>query len=140
MQRLWSTPAQRRRPCATLPPLRCPDLSVRTTRQVVKAESWLGPWTPLEGGRCAARLSADMEDPDKNLWTRLECACCRHFDFQKLHEVTSVVTRNLNKIIDVNYYPVATAERSNKRHRPIGLGVQVKMHAVCMAVCVCPDS
>ncbi len=39
--------------------------------------------------------------------------------------MASAVTRNLNKIIDVNYYPVETAERSNKRHRPIGLGVQV---------------
>lgn len=48
----------------------------------------------------------------------------RYFDFEKLAEVTSVVTRNLNKIIDVNYYPVETARRSNIRHRPIGLGVQ----------------
>lgn len=47
------------------------------------------------------------------------------FDFEKLAEVTTVVTRNLNKIIDVNYYPVETARRSNMRHRPIGLGVQV---------------
>lgn len=36
----------------------------------------------------------------------------------------SQVTRNLNKIIDINYYPVKTAERSNLRHRPIGIGVQ----------------
>lgn len=36
-----------------------------------------------------------------------------------------MATRNLNKIIDVNYYPVETARRSNMRHRPIGLGVQV---------------
>lgn len=35
-----------------------------------------------------------------------------------------MVTRNLNKIIDINYYPVPEAERSNKRHRPIGIGVQ----------------
>ncbi len=48
----------------------------------------------------------------------------REFDFEKLHEVTRVVTRNLNKIIDVNYYPVKEAENSNFRHRPIGLGVQ----------------
>lgn len=48
----------------------------------------------------------------------------RCFDFDKLHQVTKVVTRNLNKIIDVNYYPVIEAERSNKRHRPIGIGVQ----------------
>jgi ribonucleoside-diphosphate reductase alpha chain len=46
------------------------------------------------------------------------------FDHQKLFEVTKVVTKNLNKIIDVNFYPVPEAERSNKRHRPIGLGVQ----------------
>jgi len=46
------------------------------------------------------------------------------FDFQKLNEVTQVATRNLNKIIDRNYYPVEEARRSNMRHRPIGLGVQ----------------
>ena len=46
------------------------------------------------------------------------------FDHQKLFEVTLVVTRNLNKIIDINYYPVPEAENSNKRHRPIGIGVQ----------------
>ncbi|KAK2384786.1 ribonucleoside-diphosphate reductase large subunit [Trifolium repens] len=48
----------------------------------------------------------------------------RFFDFEKLGEVTAVVTTNLNKIIDINYYPVETAERSNLRHRPIGIGVQ----------------
>ena len=46
------------------------------------------------------------------------------FDFERLHEVTRVITRNLNKIIDINYYPVPEAERSNFRHRPIGIGVQ----------------
>ncbi len=46
------------------------------------------------------------------------------FDHQKLFEVTQVVTRNLNKIIDVNYYPVPEAKNSNLRHRPIGIGVQ----------------
>lgn len=46
------------------------------------------------------------------------------FNFEKLHEITRVVTRNLNKIIDVNYYPIIEAERSNMRHRPIGIGVQ----------------
>ncbi|KAK8949175.1 Ribonucleoside-diphosphate reductase large subunit [Platanthera zijinensis] len=48
----------------------------------------------------------------------------RFFDFEKLAEVTGVVTENLNKIIDINYYPVETARRSNLRHRPIGIGVQ----------------
>ena len=46
------------------------------------------------------------------------------FDHQKLYEVTKVVTKNLNKIIDINYYPVEEARRSNMRHRPIGIGVQ----------------
>ena len=45
-------------------------------------------------------------------------------DFQKLFEVTKVVTVNLNKVIDINHYPVKEAKTSNMRHRPIGIGVQ----------------
>jgi len=48
----------------------------------------------------------------------------RYFDFDKLAEVTTTVAKNLNKIIDVNYYPAETARNSNMRHRPIGIGVQ----------------
>ncbi len=48
----------------------------------------------------------------------------RKFDFQQLFEITRVVTRNLNRIIDVNYYPIPEARNSNMRHRPIGIGVQ----------------
>lgn len=46
------------------------------------------------------------------------------YDFGRLHEVTQVLVRNLNKIIEINHYPVEEAKRSNFRHRPIGLGVQ----------------
>jgi ribonucleoside-diphosphate reductase alpha chain len=46
------------------------------------------------------------------------------FNFDKLYEVTYHITRNLNRIIDNNYYPVEEARNSNTRHRPIGLGVQ----------------
>ncbi len=46
------------------------------------------------------------------------------FDHQKLFDVTYVITKNLNKIIDRNFYPVEEARRSNMRHRPIGIGVQ----------------
>jgi ribonucleoside-diphosphate reductase alpha chain len=46
------------------------------------------------------------------------------FDHEALYDVTKRVTRNLNKVIDRNYYPVKEAENSNLRHRPIGLGVQ----------------
>merc|ERR1711990_660686 len=48
----------------------------------------------------------------------------RSYDFDRLKEVTKVATRNLNKVIDWNYYPVVEARQSNMRHRPIGLGVQ----------------
>jgi ribonucleoside-diphosphate reductase alpha chain len=46
------------------------------------------------------------------------------FDHQRLFDITYVATKNLNKIIDRNYYPVPEAKNSNMRHRPIGLGVQ----------------
>jgi ribonucleoside-diphosphate reductase alpha subunit len=46
------------------------------------------------------------------------------FDFEKLHEVAKVITFNLNRIIDINYYPTPKTEVSNRRHRPIGIGVQ----------------
>lgn len=46
------------------------------------------------------------------------------FDHDKLRDIVKTVTRNLNKIIDINYYPVPEARTSNLRHRPVGLGVQ----------------
>lgn len=46
------------------------------------------------------------------------------YDFQRLYEVTRIVTRNLNKVIDINYYPIQEAKNSNMRHRPVGIGVQ----------------
>merc|ERR1712055_320557 len=46
------------------------------------------------------------------------------FDFEGLKKVAKVATKNLNKIIDVNFYPVKEAENSNMRHRPIGIGIQ----------------
>ena len=46
------------------------------------------------------------------------------FDYDKLLEITTIITINLNKIIDLNYYPIPQAKTSNLRHRPIGIGVQ----------------
>lgn len=46
------------------------------------------------------------------------------FHHNQLYKITQIVTQNLNKIIDVNYYPVPEARNSNLRHRPIGIGVQ----------------
>ena len=48
----------------------------------------------------------------------------KQFDYDKLHEVTKVVTNNLNKVIDINFYPTEKTKTSNFRHRPIGIGVQ----------------
>jgi ribonucleotide reductase alpha subunit len=46
------------------------------------------------------------------------------FNFEKLHETTKVIAKNLNKVIDKNFYPVEKARVSNLKHRPIGIGVQ----------------
>jgi ribonucleotide reductase alpha subunit len=46
------------------------------------------------------------------------------FDYDKLYEVTQVVTNNLNNVIDINYYPTPKTRKSNFKHRPIGIGVQ----------------
>ena len=48
----------------------------------------------------------------------------KEFDYAKLHEVTKVVTNNLNRVIDVNFYPTEKTKNSNFKHRPIGIGVQ----------------
>lgn len=64
------------------------------------------------------------------------------FDFEKLHEVTKTVTKNLNRVIDRNFYPVETARRSNMKHRPIGLGVQglADVFILCGLPFDCDDS
>ena len=48
----------------------------------------------------------------------------KKYKFDELHKIVKIMTKNLNKVIDKNYYPVETAENSNMKHRPIGLGVQ----------------
>jgi ribonucleotide reductase alpha subunit len=48
----------------------------------------------------------------------------KSFDFDKLHEVVMLAAKNLNKIIDINFYPLEKARRSNLKHRPIGIGIQ----------------
>ena len=49
---------------------------------------------------------------------------CGEFDFKLFRSVVGKVIKNLNRVIDINFYPIPEAERSNKRHRPVGLGVQ----------------
>lgn len=54
------------------------------------------------------------------------------YDYSELHRVTKIATKNLNRVIDRNFYPVETARKSNMRHRPIGLGVQGLADVFCM--------
>ena len=53
-----------------------------------------------------------------------KCIINGKFNYKKLHYIAKVLTRNLNKVIDINLYPTKETERSNYRHRPIGIGVQ----------------
>ena len=57
------------------------------------------------------------------------------FNYEKLREMTKQVVKNLNKIIDYNFYPVKEAETSNRRHRPIGLGIQGESDVFAMMKC-----
>jgi ribonucleoside-diphosphate reductase alpha chain/ribonucleoside-diphosphate reductase subunit M1 len=72
----------------------------------------------------------EVSGPDETAVCNLASLCLPtfvkdgEFDFTKLAEVTRTVTRNLNRVIDKNYYPTEAARKSNMRHRPIGIGVQ----------------
>ena len=55
-----------------------------------------------------------------------------YFDYELLHKVTKVVTRNLNNVIDINFYPTDKTKNSNMKHRPIGIGVQGLADAFAM--------
>jgi len=67
-----------------------------------------------------------LKDGDLNIggfYETLNLIRCE-FDFDKLHSITKVITENLNKVIDINFYPTIKTKRSNLKHRPIGIGVQ----------------
>jgi len=72
----------------------------------------------------------EVSGPDETAVCNLASLCLPtfvkdgEFDLTELHRVTQVVTRNLNRVIDKNYYPTEAAKKSNMRHRPIGIGVQ----------------
>ena len=77
------------------------------------------------------QFSSETETSVCNLASVALKAFIKHFedkpakyDFEELHKIIKVMTRNLNNVIDINYYPVETARNSNMKHRPIGLGVQ----------------
>jgi ribonucleoside-diphosphate reductase alpha chain/ribonucleoside-diphosphate reductase subunit M1 len=76
------------------------EVEVKTFPQIIVDEKYLGPYTEL-----VKVLRAE-------------------FDYEKLHEITKIITDNLNRVIDVNFYPTEKTRRSNMLHRPIGIGVQ----------------
>ena len=76
------------------------DKEVKTWPQIVIDDKYIGGYSEL----------ADMLRPT--------------FDYKKLHSITKIVTENLNKVIDINFYPTPKTKNSNSKHRPIGLGVQ----------------
>ena len=57
-------------------------------------------------------------------YAELEKKYTYKFDYELLHTIVKIATENLNRVIDVNYYPTPKTKLSNMRHRPIGLGVQ----------------
>lgn len=87
-----------------------------------------GMFNGILAGQCVEIM--EVSTPDETAVCNLASICLPTYiengvyNFEKLHDVVKVVTKNLNKVIDVNFYPTQKAERSNKRHRPIGIGVQ----------------
>ena len=89
----------------------------------------MGIFNGVIAGNCTEIV--EFTDPDEIAVCNLASLCLPKFvvngdffDFELLEKVTRIVTRNLDKIIDVNMYPVPQAERSNKKHRPVAIGVQ----------------
>ena len=90
----------------------------------------MGVFNGVLTGQCTEII--EYTDPDEIAVCNLASICLPkfvslesgQFDYDMLERVTRVITRNLDKIIDVNFYPVPEAERSNKRHRPVAIGVQ----------------
>ena len=65
-----------------------------------------------------------IETGDILTYNELSLRLTPELDYKHLHEVTKIITDNLNKIIDINFYPIEKTRRSNYLHRPIGIGVQ----------------
>jgi len=81
------------------------------------------------GATCGEERTRKCEEPYHTSiyiggYTELRSKITLSYDYDELHRTTKVVTRNLNRVIDINFYPTEKTRRSNMRHRPIGIGVQ----------------
>ena len=104
--------------------LNAPNRQALTTLQYLQQSPW---------SVAAASKSKQSSSSSITFWREHHIVPIlnRYFDFEKLREITHTITDNLNKIIDINFYPAETARRSNMRHRPIGIGVQVMSVVQC---------
>ena len=75
-----------------------------------------------------------------NKFVKMDSNVAPCYDFEALHAVTKIVTYNLNRIIDINYYPTEKTKKSNLRHRPIGIGVQGLADVFMMMNCAFASS
>jgi len=88
----------------------------------------MGVFNGVITGNCTEII--EVSTPDETAVCNLASICLPtfvkdgEFDLSELHRVAQVVTRNLNRVIDRNYYPTEAARKSNMRHRPIAIGVQ----------------
>jgi ribonucleotide reductase alpha subunit len=92
----------------------------------------IGGWGDLDKSKSNLTSIGGWSDLDKSKsnitsiggWSDLYKYYKGTFDFDKLYQVAYLATINLDKVIDINYYPVPQAKKSNMKHRPIGLGIQ----------------
>ncbi|CAH6421518.1 Ribonucleoside-diphosphate reductase large subunit [uncultured virus] len=96
----------------------------------------MGMFNGILTGQCAEIV--EYTSPDEIAVCNLSSICLPtfiengEFNFDKLYEISKIVTENLNKIIDINFYPVDKAKTSNLKHRPIGIGVQGLADVFCI--------
>lgn len=109
------------------------NISIEDTYCFTEPKRNYGIFNGILTGQCAEVI--EYSDDDEIAVCNLASICLPQFikynennspyyDFNKLMEIASLCTRNLNRIIDINYYPVQTAKSSNAKNRPIGIGIQ----------------
>ncbi|KAG1661396.1 hypothetical protein FOA52_005689 [Chlamydomonas sp. UWO 241] len=120
---LYKDSANRKSNQQNLGTIKCSNLCTEIIEYTAPDETAVCNLASIALPRFVRERGAEPGREPKRLVGSLDAAN-RFFDHELLADVVRTATRNLNKIIDVNFYPVETARKSNMRHRPIGLGVQ----------------
>jgi len=116
----WIVYTKKNCPFCNLLSLECPDIEKRDI------EEHAGAWMEARKEHALTTVPAIFQDGKylggfTDVWRSILCPV---FDFDELYRVVCAVTENLNRVIDLNIYPLPETEVSNKRHRPIGIGIQ----------------